>query len=310
MVTGETLKHYKNKITYAQNREDLLLEAFFHDQKKGFYVDVGGFDPDYDSVTKLFYLKGWSGINIEPQPDQYKKFEKRRKRDINIDAAISDTSGTTKLRIYQSGGLSTLSNVLKKKYAQTSSAETDTYKEEAVRLVRLDDLFKKYNVTNIDFMKVDVEGLEKQVLKSNNWKKYRPRVLCVEAGISDKEVNQYLATQCEYTLVFNDGLNNYFVDRIRNEFHELPFIEHVLIRRGSGVRYEDYRNIAWLFHRMETLQTQLDEESRRHIMAEEGLRKENEYLHQVLNDARALLRKSLKMYSKKIIKKAKGGKYE
>jgi hypothetical protein len=59
-------------VSYAQNREDILLRAFFDPKEVGFYVDVGAYDPDDDSVTRLFYDRGWRGINIEPQPNRFK----------------------------------------------------------------------------------------------------------------------------------------------------------------------------------------------------------------------------------------------
>ena len=65
------LRYIKNRIYCSQNREDLILEAFFIGEKKGFYVDVGAYDPDYDSVTKLFYLKGWNGINKYFEKDEF-----------------------------------------------------------------------------------------------------------------------------------------------------------------------------------------------------------------------------------------------
>jgi len=55
-------------ISYAQNFEDVILERIFKDKESGFYVDIGACHPVYDSVTYHFYLKGWSGINVEPQP--------------------------------------------------------------------------------------------------------------------------------------------------------------------------------------------------------------------------------------------------
>ena len=68
------MKHF---ISYAQNREDVILNGFFEGRDKGFYVDVGAGNPVDDSVTKLFYDKGWHGINIEPIPHIYKELEKQ-----------------------------------------------------------------------------------------------------------------------------------------------------------------------------------------------------------------------------------------
>ena len=70
--------------TIHRTAKTLTLASFFPDVEKGFYVDIGGYDPDYDSVTKLFYLRGWHGINVEPQPSGYRLFEEKRNRDINL----------------------------------------------------------------------------------------------------------------------------------------------------------------------------------------------------------------------------------
>ncbi len=85
---------YGGCIYYSQNREDIILDSFFPDVEEGFYVDVGAYDPDHDSVTKLFYLKGWHGINIEPQEKRHQLFVKKRKRDTNLNIGISSKSGS------------------------------------------------------------------------------------------------------------------------------------------------------------------------------------------------------------------------
>lgn len=292
MVTDETLKHYRNKITYAQNREDLLLESFFLDKKDGFYVDVGGYDPDEDSVTRLFYTRGWNGINIEPQPKQYEKFTKRRPRDININAAVSDRAGVLNLRVYKSGGLSTLSSEVKDLYASTHNDLTDSWEDIKVRLQRLDTILDKANVKNIDFMKIDVEGFEVQVLNSNNWKKYRPNVICIEAGVSVRQTRRFLK-QIDYMHVFNDGLNDYYIDKQWGKFDSLPYIDHILIRRGGGIRYEDYDNARKLYLHNKRVEKRLDEALER----EERLRTENLRLKQTLNDKKAMIRKTIKLYA-------------
>ena len=76
-------------ISYAQNREDVLLARVFHDVKAGFYVDVGANDPEHCSVTKHFYDLGWRGINFEPGR-VFEKLAAARPRDINLNVAASD----------------------------------------------------------------------------------------------------------------------------------------------------------------------------------------------------------------------------
>jgi FkbM family methyltransferase len=182
------MKHFEDPrvlggcVYYSQNREDLILQSFFPDESDGFYVDVGAFDPDLDSVTKLFYLNSWHGINIEPQPEKYALFEKKRKRDINLNVGISDKTSELTLRVYKSGGLSTFSESMKTSYEVSPDNDTKEYQEVTVPVLPLRKVFSKEGVKKISFLKVDVEGLEYEVLKSNDWQKYRPEVLCIEAN--------------------------------------------------------------------------------------------------------------------------------
>ena len=78
-------------ISYAQNYEDVLLNRVFKDKTQGFYIDIGALHPTFDSVTKAFYDRGWTGINIEPIKEFYSIFIKDRPRDINLNIAISNT---------------------------------------------------------------------------------------------------------------------------------------------------------------------------------------------------------------------------
>lgn len=227
-------------VYYSQNREDLILQAFFPDEKDGFYVDVGAFDPDLDSVTKLFYLKKWHGINIEPQPEQFKKFQMLRKRDINLKVGVADKASELRLRIYKSGGLSTFSTAMQDEYAEKPDRDTEEYQEEVVPVVTLKSIFAEQKVTNISFLKVDVEGLEYQVLTGNDWKKYRPEVICIEANHIEKDWRPLLR-DADYKLVFNDGLNDYYVDTHTDREQKFDFVREVVHYRGGGVRSDHYQ---------------------------------------------------------------------
>ena len=92
-------------ITYAQVLEDFILFCIFYDVKKGFYIDVGANDPNYISVTKAFYLRGWHGINIEPLPDKYQSLMLNRKRDINLNIGAGKIEGNASLYL---AGLTTM----------------------------------------------------------------------------------------------------------------------------------------------------------------------------------------------------------
>src|SRR5580704_17030694 len=164
-------------ISYAQNFEDIMLWRALKHIKKGFYMDIGAAWPVADSVTKLFYDKGWRGINIEPNPDLYQELEKQRSEDININAAIS--SNATQSQFFMAGttGLSTADKTI-----------ADHYKKNGVTLsavqtsfLTLNDVWEQFvGKQDVHFLKIDVEGLETTIIASNDWVNHRPWVLVVE----------------------------------------------------------------------------------------------------------------------------------
>ena len=237
---------YGGCVYYSQNREDLILKSFFPAVKKGFYVDVGAFDPDEDSVTKLFYKEGWNGINIEPQTGQYKKFLKSRKRDINLNIGISSKKGQLKLKIFNSGGLSTFSESIKSKYLHAPNIDNKEVKETTVNIETLEHVFDKYAQQTINFMKIDVEGFEYQVLEGNNWDKYRPQVLCIEANYIESDWHKIISKN-GYTLVFNDGLNEYFTDNRTNIKDNFDYVKYVVQDRGGGLRNDQFELMNKLY---------------------------------------------------------------
>lgn len=99
--------------TYSQFYEDIILLWAFDDVEKGFYIDIGANDPDEMSVTKAFYLKGWNGINIEPQLDKYNSLLEKRQKDINLQIGVGKITGNATL--YLNGGCSTIHKELLKK---------------------------------------------------------------------------------------------------------------------------------------------------------------------------------------------------
>lgn len=226
-----TLKFIGNStISYAQNREDLILRGFFPNDYKGFYVDVGANDPNIDSVTKIFYQAAWNGINIEPIKNLYEDLVKERQMDINLNIGIASHEGRLKLREYKGNGLSTLSETMKKEHEASPSPFTTDYKDYEVPVLPLKAVLKQNNVKNIDFMKVDVEGYEYDVLASNDWTLFRPSVLCVEANHIEKDWRPMLK-RAGYKHVFFDGLNEYYVDAKSKVTREFSYVDAVVNRQ-------------------------------------------------------------------------------
>jgi FkbM family methyltransferase len=201
-------------VSYSQNREDLFIASFFPDISKGFYVDVGAYHPTLQSVTKFFYEKGWSGINIEPQKEYIKLLNKDRKRDVNLNVGVASKRGKLELREYAGGGLSTFSKNMKQSYDDDTFMRGIGFQDYEVDIVTLADIFKEHvrEGQDINFLKVDVEGLEYEVLQGNDWSKYRPQLICIESNHIVKDWRPLLKEK-GYIKVFFDGLNDYYLEK-------------------------------------------------------------------------------------------------
>ncbi len=239
------------KISYAQNREDYLIDAFFPNVKKGFYVDIGANDPNLDSVTKIFYTKGWQGINVEPLKSKYNLLKAKRPRDINLNIGIADKDGTLKFREYKGHGLSTFSELMQNEHSNRLNDNVSEFQEYQVKVSTLNDVLTKHKIEHIHFMKVDVEGVEYEVLKGNDWTKYRPELICIEADHIKNDWRPYLAKQ-KYTEVFHDGLNVYYLrhesmDRLKtfsypNQFLTGPQLIKWTVKEEFDIITKNYEN--------------------------------------------------------------------
>lgn len=165
-------------LTYAQNFEDVMLARLFQGQSSGFYIDLGAWHPSEMSVTKHFYDIGWAGINVEPVKRQLELFETARPRDTNLQLAVSDRSGM--LRFHEcvdDTALSTADDA----QAEGLARKGYTITSYEVESVTLDDIAALCSGRTVDFLKLDVEGLEERILRSADWRALRPRVLIIEA---------------------------------------------------------------------------------------------------------------------------------
>jgi FkbM family methyltransferase len=232
----------KYVVTYAQNREDIILDGFFRDRKKGFYVDVGAGSPNVDSVTRIFYEKGWSGINIDPIERIHKDLNKVRPRDINLNLGVSNKEDVLKFREYICDGFSTFAENIKNEYIKHADKNTDEYRDYEVKTMRLADILATQKVKEIQFLKVDVEGYEYEVLEGNDWKKFRPEVICIEANHVKKDWRKLLRDN-GYTLTFFDGLNEYYTDDRTKVAKNFSYIDAVIYREPI-VNYHLLEDIA------------------------------------------------------------------
>ncbi len=205
-------------ISYAQNREDIYINWLLQGKNTGFYVDIGASDPVHLSVTNFFYKKGWRGINIEPIERYANLLISKRPRDINLMLGVAKEPGVINFREYpDADGLSSFSKEMQDRYSQIKSID---YRVNVLPLV---DIFKKHLPvdTCIDFMKIDVEGYEYEVIDSNDWEQFRPKLLIIEANHIVNDWYILLETH-KYHKVFFDGLNEYFMPEgsIRSELYQ------------------------------------------------------------------------------------------
>src|SRR5262245_51709906 len=160
--------------SYAQNFEDVMLARCFPGPR-GFYVDVGANDPDIDSVTRVFYERGWSGINIEPLASNFARLKKRRTRDINLHLAAGDEDGSiTFVEIGKWHGYSTTDPEIAAQHRRDGLKVI----EYETPLRRLASVLDEYATgKTIDFLSVDVEGAELAVLAGAELTRHRPKVI-------------------------------------------------------------------------------------------------------------------------------------
>jgi FkbM family methyltransferase len=170
---------YSNR-SFSQEGEDQILERIFENQKNGFYIDIGAHHPIKFSNTFRFYLRGWNGINIDAMPGSMKLFNAIRKRDTNLEIAISKTNTNSIYYQFNEPALNTFSKIeAEKKDGLSNYQIINKIELKTCTLAEILSTNLKNNI-DIDFLTIDVEGLDFEVLESNNWGLYIPKYILVE----------------------------------------------------------------------------------------------------------------------------------
>lgn len=191
----------------------MLWRALKH-VENGFYVDVGAWSPDVDSVTKAFYESGWRGINIEPNPEFNQALRDRRPRDTNLQIALGDVEGDLAMNFLANPGLSTLDDSIAERHHAAGLAVS----REVVKVATLSAIWAEHvpDGQEVHFLKVDVEGYEKPVLQGNDWMNFRPWVVVVEATLPMTQEESHeswepILLAADYRFAYADGLNRYYI---------------------------------------------------------------------------------------------------
>jgi FkbM family methyltransferase len=198
----------------------ILRHLLGSDKLDGFYVDVGAFHPTLFSNTYFFYLNGWRGINIEARPGSKKLFDHVRPGDVNLEIGVSREPGT--LPYYFISENSTM-NSFSRDFLEQIGMLAEVKAKIPVPILPLAKILESHVPAGqaIDFMNVDVEGHDLEVLDSNDWQRFRPKVIVVEdeqVNAQDSKIIQmmrrYGYEMCAQNVIILDKINEYFlIDR-------------------------------------------------------------------------------------------------
>lgn len=205
-------------ISYAQNYEDVMLWRALKDVARGFYIDVGAQDPSVDSVSRAFYDRGWSGINIEPVQRYQEMLRQARPRDINL--CLAAGAGSSELNFFEIAdtGLSTLDPQV----ADRHRAAGWKVLQRRVAQRRLDDIWAEHVKGEVHFLKIDAEGAEADVLVGASLASHQPWIVVIEAVAPLSQTREHakwesLLIDAGYAFVYFDGLNRFYVSPSRSD---------------------------------------------------------------------------------------------
>ena len=245
----------KTSDFYSQNFEDVLLARCFANVEHGFYIDVGAQDEEACSVTRYFYEKGWSGINVEPVREFADSFSSRE-RDITICCAAGSEDAIIPMTVSLNTGLSSFQ-------AENAKLITNlgyTIETRDIQVRKLSSILEDLGINSksFEFLKVDVEGYELNVIQGIDLLRYRPKIILCEVtkpNTSSKTENYpFLCSAIEshgYHNLYFDGLNQWWcILELRDEFedyfilppnildssHLAPYVSTVSRKRILGLK--------------------------------------------------------------------------
>ena len=199
-------------ISYAQNFEDVLLWRALGHIQQGCYIDIGAHDPIVDSVSKAFYEHGWRGIHLEPLPVYCNALRRDRPDETVLQAAVAAENGVLRFYEIPDTGISTGNEEIAKLHRERGF----TVNEITVPGVTLAQVFQLVQGDVVHWLKIDVEGLEEQVLRSWGESSIRPWIVVVESTLPLTQDEAFSAWEGllivkKYRCVHFDGLNRYYL---------------------------------------------------------------------------------------------------
>jgi FkbM family methyltransferase len=257
-------------VSYAQNFEDVILWRALKQIPNGFYIDVGAQDPVEDSVSCGFYEQGWRGVHVEPTLYYAEKLRQARPEETVIQAAVAADAGLLHFYEIVETGLSTGDAAQAEHHRQAGF----TVRETDVPSMPLGALLDRYGDRPIHWLKIDVEGLEEQVLQSWGNSPARPWIVVVEAVVPGTQIPSHegwdsLLVGKGYRSVHFDGLNRYYLsdqqEQLAEHFRSGPNVFDEFVLSGTSTN----RFSKLLLNRIEDLQQRFDLANESHAFQQE-----------------------------------------
>ena len=175
------IRNYKFLYNGSQFGEEKFILHFFDKNYKGKFVDIGCFHPTRHNNTYRMYKCGWRGINIDLNPLTIDLFNFARQKDININAAISNNEENKTLYFVDELNTQNTLEVNHLSFLKNHhNLKEEEISEQIIKTRRLDKILDSHNFNDIDFMNIDVEGHELNILNSIDFLKYKIKFICIE----------------------------------------------------------------------------------------------------------------------------------
>ncbi len=199
---------------FSQSGEDILIDILLaHEKVPGLFVDFGAYHPIRFSNSFSMYLRGWRGVNVDANTDAIAAFNAIRPLDVNVHALLSDKVEDLNYFKFAEGAWNTTNPAVVEGLAARNRPECSLVKSETYRTTTPNQILDQYvGDKKLDFINIDVEGLDIKLLQSINFDKYRPKVLIVELSIDDwssepvasflKKIRYRPVSQCLHSAVF------------------------------------------------------------------------------------------------------------
>lgn len=195
------------RLSFSQFGEDIFVDQYFSQKDEGIYVDIGAFHPVGLSNTYLLYRRGWKGICIEPHPEHFVDFPKLRPRDVNLNLAVSTTEGNVPFCCDDvCSGISDKTHIHANRNPMAKKISVKARSLASILDEYLADLGEE-----IDLISVDCEGHDMEVLRSNDWSRFRPKLILVENHRQSKDSDpEVFLAQYGYHFISRLGLTDVY----------------------------------------------------------------------------------------------------